>query len=149
MMRVAVAGGAGRGRYCAAVQTRSSTGSMESRADPGAIVAVLSDPARIPDWAPGFADEVAEAGQSRWRATKDGQDFILRVATNPDARTVDYLREISPGREGGAYLRVIPRPGGGSVVIMTLPVAPGADPADAAATARGELSALVSLAEGS
>ena len=38
-----------------------------------------------------------------------------------DAGTVDYLREIAPGREGGAYIRVIPRPGGGSVVVMTVP----------------------------
>lgn len=129
------------------MQIRSSTGSIESHADPGTLVAVLSDPARIPDWAPAFADAVTGEGQSRWRATKNGQDFVIRVATNSDAGTVDYLREITPGHEGGAYLRVVPRPGGGSVVTMTLPVAAGADPAVVATILRGELSALASLAE--
>ena len=67
---------------------------------------------------------------------------------NLDAGTVDYLREITPGREGGAYLRVVPRPCGGSVLIMTLPVPPGADPAAAALTLENELAALNNLAEG-
>ena len=60
----------------------------------------------------------------------------------------DYLREIAPGTEAGAYIRVIPRPGGGSVVVMTLPLAPGAEPTATAATLRAELSALVSVGEG-
>ena len=85
--------------------------------------------------------------RSGWLVTKDGQAFTLRVTAVPAAGTVDYLREVAPGREGGAYLRVIPRPGGGSVIIMTLPVPPGADPAATAATLAAELAALVSLAE--
>jgi hypothetical protein len=66
-----------------------------------------------------------------------------------DSRTVDYLRELAPGREGGAYIRAVPRPGGGSVVIMTLPLLAGVDPADTAAILRDELDALAPLAEGS
>ncbi len=73
----------------------------------------------------------------------------MRVVTNQDAGTVDYLREIAPGRKGGAYIRALPRPGGGSVVVMTLPIVPGAQPAVIAATLRDELTALVSLVEGS
>jgi len=133
------------------MQSRSVTGSAESGADPAAVVAVLADPPRIPAWAPGFADAVTGDEASGWRVTKDGQDFTVRVVANPDARTVDYLREVAPGRVGGAYLRAIPRPGGGSVVIMTLPVPPGADAADVAdvaATLHDELAALVRLAEG-
>jgi hypothetical protein len=40
----------------------------------------------------------------------------------------------------------MPHPGGGSVIVMTLPVPPGAEPAAIAATLAAELAALVSLA---
>jgi hypothetical protein len=102
---------------------------------------------RKPNWAPAFVDAVTEDGESGWRATKGGQDFILRVVTKPNAGTVDYLCEIAPGREGGAYMRAIPRPGGGSVVVMTLPLLPDPERTAAAATLGDELNALVSLAE--
>ena len=71
----------------------------------------------------------------------------MRVVTKLNAGTVDYLREIAPGREGGAYMRAIPRPGGGSVVVMTLPLLPDAERTAVAATLRDELNALVSLVE--
>jgi len=109
-------------------------------------VALLAEPSRIPDWAPAFADAVTGDAQSGWRAMKSGQDFALRVVMKQDAGTVDYLREIDPGREGGAYIRVIPRPGGGSVVVMTVPLVPGTELAAIAATLQDELKALVSLA---
>jgi hypothetical protein len=121
---------------------------VEIAAAPGTVAALLADASRLPAWAPGFADAVTSENGSRWRAAKDGRKFVLRTAVNLDAGTVDYLREIAPGREGGAYLRVVPRPGGGSVVIMTLPVPPGAGPAAVASTVAGELAALKDLAEG-
>ena len=71
----------------------------------------------------------------------------MRVVTKLNAGTVDYLRKIAPGREGGAYMRAIPRPGGGSVVVMTLPLLPDAERTAVAATLRDELNALVSLVE--
>lgn len=76
---------------------------------------------------------------------EDGQEFGLRVAVSRDARAVDYLREVAPGREGGAYLRAVPRPGGGSVIVMTLPLPPGSDPATVAATLHDELGVLAAL----
>ena len=100
---------------------------------------------RIPDWAPAFADTVVGDAQAGWRASKDGREFAVRVAVDKDAGTVDYLREVSPGREGGAYLRAVPRPGGGTVIVMTLPLLPDVDPADVAATLTAELSALAEL----
>lgn len=126
---------------------RTETQSIESDADVGAVVALLADPTRIPTWAPAFADRVAGDTNSGWRASKDGRDFGLRVAVDQGAGTVDYLRELVPGREGGAYIRAIPRPGGGSVIVMTLPLLPDVDPGDTAATLAAELSVLVSLAE--
>ncbi len=124
---------------------RTETQSVESDADPDAVVALLSDAGRIPEWAPAFADTVSHDGQSRWRGTKDGREFELRVVTSRDARTVDYLREVAPGRQGGAYLRATPRPGGGSVIVMTLPVAPDVDAGVVADTLGQELAALVEL----
>ena len=128
---------------------RTEAQSIESEVDPEAVVALLAQPSRIPEWAPAFADVVIEEDRSGWRAIKDGREFKLRVVVNRDARTVDYLREVAPGREGGAYVRAVPRPGGGSVVIMTLPLLAGVDPADTSATLRDELNALARLTEGS
>ncbi len=123
-----------------------ATQSIESRVDPRAVLALLTDPRRIPDWAPAFADAVTGDAGSGWLARKGDRSFALRVVRVPDAGTVDYLREVAPGREGGAYLRVVPRPGDGSVVVMTVPLVPGAAPAATAATLRGELTTLVGLA---
>jgi hypothetical protein len=134
-------------RYGRDVDSRKETQSIESHAAPEAILALLADPSRIPEWAPASVDAVTQDGESRWRATKGGQDFILRVVTKLNAGTVDYLREIVPGREGGAYMRVISRPGGGSVVVMTLPLPPDAVRTAVAVTLRDELNALVSLVE--
>jgi len=128
---------------------RTETQSSETDAPVEAVVAVLADPTRLPQWAPAFADQVRSDGKSRWQATKDGRDFALRVATNEEAGTVDYLRQVAPGKEGGAYIRAVPRPGGGSVITMTLPLLPDVDPADTAATLARELATLTSLAEGS
>jgi hypothetical protein len=124
---------------------RTETQSVETGAVPEVVLALLADPRRIHDWAPAFADTVSEDAQSGWRATKDGRDFALRVPVNEDAGTVDYLREVAPGREGGAYLRVVPRPCGGTVIVMTLPLLPDTDPADIAATLTAELAALACL----
>ncbi len=125
--------------------TRSQTQSIEVDAATGDVVALLADAARLPEWAPGFADVVAGSSESGWVATKDGRDFAVRVPVNAATGTVDYLRETSPGREAGAYLRAVPRMGGGTVVMMTLPVLRDGDPAEVAAVLTEELSALANL----
>lgn len=134
-----------RSSYDRDVDNRTETQSIESDAEPAAVLAVLAYPIRIPEWAPDFADAVAGSDRSGWLATKGGRDFTVRVVTTKDAGTVDYLREITPGRDGGAFLRAVPRPGGGSVVVMTLPLAPGAESAATVATLRNELKVLISL----
>jgi hypothetical protein len=124
---------------------RTVTGSIESDVGRGALVALLADAAQLPAWAPAFADTMVRDGDA-WRATKGARDFLVQVAVHADAGTVDYLREVAPGRLGGAYLRVVPRPGAGSVVTMTLPVGDGVDPASVRATLTAELAALAALA---
>ena len=126
---------------------RTVTQSIQSEASCDEVVGVLAEATRIPEWAPAFVDRVTGDARSGWLATKDGQDFALRVVVDQGAGTVDYLREFGPGREGGAYLRAVPRPGGGSVIAMTLPLLPGVNPTDTAATLAQELDALAALVE--
>ena len=64
-----------------------------------------------------------------------------------DIVPVDYLRELAPRRDGGACLRAVPRPGGGCLIVMTVPAAPGVDPAPTASVLAGELHALALLLE--
>ena len=125
--------------------TRTAPVTVEVEAEPAAVIAAVSDPARIPRWAPGFAEAVHRQDDGGWSATKDGRRFSLRVAVDLAAGTVDILRAVAPGIEGGAQLHVAARRGGGSVVAMTVPVAADADPAVAAATVRAELRALATL----
>jgi len=124
---------------------RTVTGSIESDAMPETVVALLRDASRIPEWAPAFADIVTRDGET-WRASMGRSDFTFSVVSVGEAGTVDYIREIAPGKLGGAYLRTVPRPRGGSVITMTLPVRPGADPAETRATLTAELIALEALA---
>jgi hypothetical protein len=81
----------------------------------------------------------------RVEGTKDGRDFSLRVPVNQDSRTVDYLRQIGPAARAAPSFRAVPRPGGGTVIVMTLPLLPDVAPADTAATLANELSGLVRL----
>jgi hypothetical protein len=124
---------------------QTETQSIETGAAVADVIAVLADPTRLPEWAPAFADSVTHDAGSAWTATKDGRDFALRVVTNPAAGTVDYLREVAPGRVGGAYVRATPRPRGGTVISMTLPLPPNTDPAATAATLTQELTTLTTL----
>jgi hypothetical protein len=126
-------------------QGRTETQSVETKGSPDAVLAVLADARHLPTWAPGFVDAVAGDAESGWVGTKGDQSFAIRVPVNPLAGTVDYLREIAPGREGGAYLRAVPRPGSGTVIVMTLPILPGADRAQTAAILTEELAALAAL----
>jgi hypothetical protein len=125
--------------------TRSETGSIETEIERDAVLAVLADGTRVSEWAPAFAD-VAVPDGPRWRGTKDGSDFSFRVACEPAAGTADYVREVSPGVENGAYIRVLPRLGGGSVISMTLPIRPGMDASAVRETLEAELAAIERLA---
>ena len=129
------------------VTTRTVTQSAETDVQPDAMLAILMDPRNIPRWAPAFADAIEADGQNGWRVRKDGSAFSLQVVAAQSSRTVDYLREIVSGKQGGAYLRVLPRPGGGSVVVMTLPVPAGANAGTVSAILSQELEALIDLGE--
>jgi hypothetical protein len=96
------------------------TGSIDTDIIPELVIQVLSDPRRIPQWASGFADRVEPDQSGCWRVTKGDKRFPIEVVTSDPARAEDYLPEGTPGKKGGAFLRVLPRPRGGSVIVMTL-----------------------------
>ena len=124
---------------------RSQTQGIETDAEPAAVVALIADGHRIPEWAPGFADRVEGDAQRGWQVIKGDNDFAVDIRVNHEAGTVDYVREIGPGRTGGACLRAIPRLGGGTVIVVTLPVLPGTAPEDVAAILTEELETLARL----
>jgi hypothetical protein len=128
-----------------AYRARTATQSLEADAEPDTVFVLLCDPTRLPAWAPAFAERVERTADGGWHVTRGAEQFGVRVVARPGARTVDYLRDPGSGREGGAYVRVVPRPGGGAVITMTVPVEPGGDPADVTRDVLGELQALVSL----
>jgi len=123
--------------------TKTATLALETTAEPQAVWRIVSEPKRLPEWASAFTDTAERQADGRWRLSKHGQAFVVRVVTHAPSRAIDFLRPLPSGGEGGAYVRVVDRPGGGSVVIMTAP-----DPAGGAARIlEEELSALIRLAE--
>lgn len=126
---------------------RTVTRSLESELAPERVLSVLNDPARIPEWAPAFADKIEHTGQNGWRVTKGNESFSVQVNVATAAGTVDILREMADGKRGGAYARVFPRPLGGSVVVMTVPLAPNSKPPEVAHVVEQELAALVKIAQ--
>ncbi len=69
----------------------------------------------------------------------------MDVLSNPSSLTVDYLREMSDGKRGGAFIRVMPKPLGGSVVVMTVPVSQAVGSAQVAQVLEEELRTLLTL----
>jgi hypothetical protein len=121
------------------------TGSIETNISPELVIQVISDPRRIPHWAPGFADRVEPDESGSWRVIKGDKMFLIEVVRFDPARTVDYLREVTPGKKGGAFLRVLPGPRGGSVIVMTLPAPPEISAEQAETILEQELRQLTNL----
>lgn len=78
---------------------------------------------------------------------KNSEVFNLEVFLHPSAGTVDYLREMPNGKRGGAYIRVTPRPLGGSTITMTVPIGPNTIESDVAKVLEQELADIVQLAQ--
>lgn len=126
---------------------RTVTRTIEGDPEPDAILEILSDPRHIPGWAPAFADSIEAEGSDGWRVKKGGDSFRVQVIASRASGTVDILREMGPGKRGGAYCRVTPRPGGGSVLLITVPLAPDAKVEEVAIVLEQELATLVRLSQ--
>jgi hypothetical protein len=122
------------------------TRAAESDLEPGRIYTVLAEASNAPRWAPGFADAIEHIGDVRYRVTKDGSPFNVEVTANPSAGTVDFIREMANGKRGGAYLRITPRPLGGSSITITVPIGPTTNESEVAKVLEQELADLIRLA---
>jgi Polyketide cyclase / dehydrase and lipid transport len=108
--------------------TNAVTGPVETRsisiaAPPEAVLAVVGDPCRLPDWAPGFASAVEPHGDDWLIGSGDGQ-FAISVRVSPEHGTVDLQ---PPGNTTfGARMRVLHNHAG-SELVFTLVFPAGAD----------------------
>jgi len=127
------------------MSNQTVTRAIETDVQPELIYRKLIDVSLIPRWAPVFAEKVEPARGSSFRVTKGGDAFDMELVANEAGLTVDYVREMRGGRRGGAYLRVMPKPMGGSVVVMTVPIGPDATAEQVASVLEGELEALIQL----
>jgi hypothetical protein len=127
------------------MSTQTVTRAIESDFEPKLIYLKLADVSLIPLWAPVFADKVERAHETTFHVTKSGDTFDMELFANESTLTVDYLREMANGKRGGAYIRVMPKPLGGSVVVMTVPVGPNTTSAQVATGLEQELEALIKL----
>ncbi len=60
----------------------------------------LADPSLLPRWAPGFADKVEPEDRRLWKVTKGKSTFQIELVVHLAAGTVDYIREVMPGKRG-------------------------------------------------
>jgi hypothetical protein len=127
------------------MSSQTVTRAIESDFESKLIYLKLTDVSLIPRWAPVFADKVEPAHETTFRVTKGDDSFDMELYSNKSALTVDYLRDMADGRRGGAYIRVMPKPLGGSVVVMTVPIGSNAIPDQVAAVLEQELQALIGL----
>lgn len=125
---------------------KTMTRSIETEAAPTQVLKILEDPKRIPEWAPVFADKVERDRANTYRVTRGETVFSLEAVIERASRTVDYLRQVGPCEKAGAYIRVLSRPGGGSVVVMTLPVPDGGSAEQVGVVLGQELESLSRLA---
>jgi hypothetical protein len=127
-------------------QDRAESRSISIAAPPAAVLALVADARRLPEWAPAFARGVQPDGDAWLIDTGEGQVRIT-VRVSPEHGTVDLLSATDPTR--GAFSRVLHNDGG-SEYLFTLFFPDGT--ADAAiarqmATVEDELEAVRALCE--
>jgi hypothetical protein len=126
--------------------SQTVTRAAESDLEPSDIHDVLTEVSNIPKWAPVFADHIERIDNEHYNVTKGGTSFKLEVILHLSAGTVDYVREMPDNRRGGAYIRVVPRPLGGSTITMTVPIGANTNEFDVARNVEQELAELIRLA---
>jgi hypothetical protein len=129
------------------MSTQTVTRTVKSDSQPTEIYNVLADVNNIPKWAPVFADAIERLDDTHYRVTKSAESFNMEVFLHPSAGAVDYIREMPNNKRGGAHIHVIPRPLGGSAIIITVPIGPNANESDVAMTPEQELTKLVQRAQ--
>jgi hypothetical protein len=115
-------------------------------APPAAVLALVADPQRLPEWAPAFARGVEPDGDDWLIDTGEGQARIA-VRVSSEHGTVDLLRATDPTH--GAFSRVIHNHDGSEYLLTLLFPDGTAEMAIARqmATVEGELEAVRALCE--
>src|SRR5215207_9489656 len=97
---------------------RTHTTSITIDAPASDAFAFLSDAARLPVWAIGFAKAIERAGEDRWLVTlASGETMPLRVDADVATGVVDCVSLPAPGVEVPAHTRVVPH-GAGTLYIF-------------------------------
>lgn len=124
----------------------AETRTISIAAPRSAVLEVVGDPRRLPDWAPEFAKAVKADGDD-WLIDTGAGELRLRIAVDLVCGTVDLLRP--PSLTQGAFIRVVHN-NEGSECIFTLFFPDGTDEAAVAkqmATVEEELRTVRSLCE--
>jgi hypothetical protein len=124
----------------------ASTRSIAIAAPPAAVLEVVGDGGRLPEWAPGFAPNIRADGDL-WVIDSDGVEVRIRVRTDRESGTVDLLS--AADERVGAFARVVPN-GDGSEFLFTLLFDGGTDAAAIDAQMKvveGELATVRALVE--
>jgi uncharacterized protein YndB with AHSA1/START domain len=95
----------------------AETRSISIAAPPAIVFDLLSDPRRLPDWAPAFASTVEPDGRD-WLVDSGQTRFRVRVQVSPEAGTVDLLRPGDASRE--ARMRVLHNENGSEFVFTLI-----------------------------
>jgi hypothetical protein len=110
--------------------------------DPGRLIAYLSDPTNLPQWAPAFAVQATPADDGTWIVQSPDGKRRVAVRTSVEHGVVDFLS--AEGPQAGAFLRVLPS-GGVSHVTFTILFPGGATPESVKAEMESAAQELVSL----
>src|ERR1700712_4352385 len=94
----------------------TQTRSIAIDAPPQAVVELLADGNRLPEWAPAFAGEIRAEGDD-WLVGSGEGEFRIRIRSSTELGTVDILS--TEDERTGAFGRVIPN-GDGSEFLFTL-----------------------------
>jgi len=101
---------------------RAHTVSVGIEVDPKTVYAYASDPANLPEWAPGFVKSI-EKKSGHWVAQTTLGDVRVRFAATNEMGVLDHQVELPSGTVHNP-VRVVPN-GTGSEVLFTLIQLPG------------------------
>ena len=101
----------------------AQTRSIAIAAPPSAVIEVIGDGNRLPEWAPAFARS-ARAEEDCWLIDTGGTEVRIRLKTSVESGTVDILS--AEDERIGAFGRVIPNTKG-SEFLFTLLFEEGTD----------------------
>jgi polyketide cyclase/dehydrase/lipid transport protein len=95
---------------------RTSTQSVRIDAGPGQVFEFVSDLARLPRWAIGFAKDIRRENGDWIVTTGNGDEVSVRVEADAALGVVDYFMSPAPGEELPARTRVLPNEDGAEYV---------------------------------